>query len=104
MDKHSGVFFLFGREVVLEKIFQKIKKSPQDYQAYEDLYGLCVVEENWVMLKELSGFIMNHMHEYNNSVISDIWKLHKKIVKALAHSDFDSFMLYVEWNREPGAR
>ena len=27
---------------LLEKILEKIKKTPGDYQAYEDLYFMCI--------------------------------------------------------------
>lgn len=54
--------FVFGgiMRQLLEKILEKIKKTPGDYQAYEDLYFMCIdamKEDRWLsveFLKKLS--------------------------------------------------
>lgn len=94
-------------EQLLSKILEKIKKAPE-IQAFRDLYYMCLecmktdVKTAAHYLVELSAecerAIANGKSE---SYIRDIFTLHKKVLLAAAPEHFESYLLYVEWNREP---
>ena len=92
---------------LLEKILEKLKKTP-DVQVFRDLYYMCLecmktdVKMATRFLVELSAecerAIANGKSE---SYIKDIFALHKRVLLAAAPEHFESYLLYVEWNREP---
>lgn len=94
--------------MILEKILEKIKRDPFDYQAYDDLYQMCLVtmDEDIPLgveyLKKLSErceyAIRNTKDDY---FLVDLYDLHKRVLLSAAYHDFDSFLIYVEWNRDP---
>ena len=94
---------------LLKKISEKIKKAPLEYIAYEDLYYMCLEtekkgdkERSKSMLKWLSEHIENAIHlGEKDSFLLDIYRLHKKVLLKLAPEDFESYLQYVEWDREP---
>ena len=92
------------------KIFSAIQKDPFGYQAYEDYYGImkAMLPENRVDavagLKWLSETIIERVATLARQDL-DLGRkmvvLHRKVLLAAAPWDFDSYMLFVEWNREP---
>lgn len=95
-------------EQLLEKIFSKIKKTPDDMQGYEDLYYMCkealkTDEDLGVKyLKRLSAFIEEQIPvAKTENLLRFLFGLHKRVLLAAAPFDFDSYLLYIEWNREP---
>ena len=94
-------------EQLLSKILEKLKKTP-DVQVFRDLYYMCLecmktdVKMATRFLVELSAecerAIANGKSE---SYIKDIFALHKRVLLAAAPEHFESYLLYVEWNREP---
>lgn len=95
---------------LLLKIFQKIKKTPEDIQAYDDLFHLCLealkekssFNSGIKYLKELSDLL--EVQIPNTQDLKDmqfLYGLHKKVLLELAPYDFESYLLYVEWEREP---
>lgn len=94
-------------EQLLSKILEKLKKTP-DVQVFRDLYYMCLecmktdVKMATRFLVELSAecerAISNGKSE---SYIKDIFALHKRVLLAAAPEHFESYLLYVEWNREP---
>lgn len=94
-------------EQLLEKILEKLKKTPE-IQVFKDLYYMCLeamksdVKLATRYLVELSAecerAIANGKSE---SYIKDIFALHKRVLLAAAPEHFESYLLYVEWNREP---
>lgn len=97
-------------EGLLLKISQKIKKTPNDTRAYEDLFHLCLEalkeESSFKIgikyLKELSDLL--ELQIPNCKELGDmqfLYGLHKKVLLELAPYDFESYLLYVEWDREP---
>ena len=100
--------------IVASKISEKIKKGDIfDYQPYEDLYGIAReiqksdVQGGTALLKWLSETIMERMAvlvgkdlELGRKMVG----LHRRVLLAAAPHDFDSFMLFVEWNREPSKK
>lgn len=95
-------------EQLLEKILSKIKKTPDDTQGYEDLYYMCKealkTDEGLGVkyLKRLSAFIEEQIPvAKTENLLRFLFGLHKRVLLAAAPFDFDSYLLYIEWNREP---
>ena len=95
-------------EELLKKISEKIKKTPSELVAYEDLYYIVfdVFEKNKELAlfygRYLSGAIEEQIQlTENESDIRLLFGLHKKVLLMLAPYDFESYLLYVEWERAP---
>lgn len=96
-------------KALLKKILEKIKKEQFVFQRYEDLYHMCL--EARKTDEELAVTYLKHLSvecekAIQNQAISEesvkkFYSLHKKVLLAAAPYDFDSYLLYVEWNREP---
>lgn len=93
---------------LLEKILEKIKKTPGDFQAYEDLYFMCIeaMETDASLgvefLKKLSEQCGQAVRvSKDEKFLKEVFDLHKKVLLKAAPLDFDSYLLYVEWNRDP---
>ena len=93
---------------LLEKILEKIKKSPGDFQAYEDLYFMCIdaMKTDKALgvefLKKLSEECEQAVRKSEKEeFLRNVFELHKKVLLKAAPLDFDSYLLYVEWNRDP---
>lgn len=95
---------------VISKLAAQIKKDPYTYRAYEGYYSACILlmKENTVdgvngliWLSERITEAMPTMATVNKSEMGLMYALHKKVLLATAPYDFDSFLLYVEWNRAP---
>ena len=93
-------------EQLLETIYQRFKGG--DLKAGEDLYYMCreamktdiPLGVKW--LKILSEDISTHMATcQNEETLRTLFALHKRVLLAAAPHDFDSYLLYVEWNRDP---
>lgn len=93
-------------EQLLEIIYQRFKSG--DLKASEDLYYMCreamktdiPLGVKW--LKILSEDISTHMATcQNEETLRTLFALHKRVLLAAAPHDFDSYLLYVEWNRDP---
>lgn len=96
---------------LLEKILAKIKKSPHELQAYEDLYYMCLETKKTDIpmaisyLKKLSGCIEAEIPRMSDEKkMLSLFSLHKKVLLAAAYYDFESYLLYVEWEREPAKK
>lgn len=94
-------------EELLEKILGEVKKGGS-YQAYEDLYHICLeamktnVKLAVKYLVALSGECERAIVEgQSGEFIKQIYALHKRVLLAAAPEHFESFLLYVEWEREP---
>lgn len=94
---------------VLSIILEKIKKTSFDSRLYEDLYHMCQetmktdVPLGVAYLKELAKECETVIPiiPLSNSALHQIFALHKKVLLAAAPYDFDSYLIYVEWDREP---
>lgn len=100
------------RSLILE-LGEKIKKEPYAYRGYEGYYSACrlLMKENTldgverlVWLSDAISEAMPTMATVNKSEMGLLYALHKKVLLAAAPYDFDSFLLYVEWNREPSKK
>ena len=98
-------------EQLLKTILKQIEKKPFSYQTYFDLYGMSKEamkdEKTWQLgidyLKTLSSLCEKAIRDtkLSDDDLRDIFALHKRVCLALAPYDFDSYLLYVEWNRPP---
>lgn len=93
---------------LLEKIFEKIKRQPKDILGYEDLYHMClsnIGEDNNLAveyLKKLSDTIEEVMPKLDDiEILQKLFGLHKKVLLGAAPYDFESYILYIEWDRKP---
>lgn len=95
------------KEKLISKIFSKIKKDPEDLQAYEDIFSLCMSyeEEDFKLAhkanKELRELIGANINTDN---ATKLYKLYKRTLLFDAPYDFDSYLLYIEINRKPEER
>lgn len=95
------------KEKLISKIFSKIKKDPEDLQAYEDIFSLCMgyEEEDFKLAhkanKELRELIGANINTDN---ATKLYGLYKRTLLFDAPYDFDSYLLYIEINRKPEER
>lgn len=79
-----------------------------EYQPYQDLYDMCrdTFDTNRPRavqyLKLLSEAIEKKIEtSTDNNLLVKLYDLHRKVLLKAAVDDFDSYLLYVEWDREP---
>nr|DAR11749.1 MAG TPA: Terminase [Caudoviricetes sp.] len=96
-------------EKLLSKILEKIKKDSYLFQTWEDLLYMSkeAMKEDISLgvkyLKLLSAECERAISDPLSSEeeVKELYGLHKRVLLAAARYDFDSYLLYVEWNREP---
>lgn len=100
-------------EKLLKELRKKIESDRYTYRPYEGYYSACkllmkdsVVDgvKGLVWLSEAITEAMPTMAKVNAAEMGQMYALHKKVLLAAAPYDFDSFLLYVEWNREPSKK
>jgi predicted phage terminase large subunit-like protein len=96
------------RTEAFEKISEKIKKTPAVWELYNALYFLCKeetdIDTKWAMCKRLR-FICNAEVANKNPLSEKLNNLYKETLLLEAQfKRFDSYMLYLELNREPSKR
>ena len=95
---------------LIEKIAENLKKDPLNYRIYKDLYS--VAKEALKTDKELGLKWLKWISERLNDLIPSLAKtdlplarnffsLHKQVLHAASKEDFDSYCLYLEFNRDP---
>ena len=99
---------------LLKAIYAQIDGKPFDYQTYLDLYGMSKEAMKEDETKELGLSYLKMLSVKCEEAIKDrsisdedlvnVFGLHKRVLLALAPYDFDSYLLYVEWNREPSKK
>ena len=93
-------------EFVLKKIAEKMKKEPS-LQVYKDMYDFCreVMKTDIPLairyLVELSNELDKVIPSGKFDNIVELYSLHKKVWLSAAPHHFESFLLYIESNREP---
>ena len=95
-------------ELLLQKIFQKIKKD-HSLQAMEDLKNICreimktdvplAIEYLVQLSEELEKTMLDS--RWSDEDIKTLYGLHKKVLLLAAPHHFESYLLYTESNREP---
>ena len=95
-------------DLLISKIFAKIKKTPDDVLAYEDLFSVCrnIEEENFELAhrtnSELRVLVAQSIAQRVN--VQQMFELYKKTLLFDAPYHFDSYLLYIEINRKPQER
>lgn len=96
---------------LLEKIFGEIKRDPYDLDIYKDLYYMCIEtmktdrELGVEYLKKFSAFIEENIVKFDDEGdLKELYRLHRRVLLAAAPYDFDSYLLYLEWEREPSKK
>ena len=96
-------------KTLLSKISEKIQKDPSDFQAYEDLYYICL-ETQKTGDKPLAAEYLEKLSDELEKLIPTIkdignmrkmFALHRNVVFAGAQDSFHCCLLAVEWNRDP---
>lgn len=96
-------------EQLLLKILEKIKKDAYLFRTWEDLLYMCKeamktdISLGVRYLKLLSAECERGISDplTSEQEVKELYGLHKRVLLAAAPYDFDSYLLYVEWNREP---
>ena len=93
---------------LLKQIYTEVDKNPSGTKAYEDLYymskeAMKTDEDLGVKyLKLLSEKIEKQIPKVKSDKdLRFMFGLHRRVLLAAAPFDFDSYLLYIEWNREP---
>lgn len=94
-------------EKLLKAIYERVEVSTE-YRAYNDLKNLCrdvlandpiLAVKYLKLLSERMGEVIPYIDKRAESL--KMYQLHKSVLLYAAPYDFDSFILYIEWNREP---
>jgi len=98
---------------LVEKLAAQIEREPYSYRGYEGHYSACkllmkdsVAEgvDGLVWLSERITEAMPTMAVVNRGEMGALYGLHKEVLLAAAPYDFDSYLQYVEWGREPSKK
>jgi predicted phage terminase large subunit-like protein len=95
-------------EHTLIKIFEKLKKDKFDFKSLEYTYFMCLesmknnVETGVTFLVKLARLCEKFVSQADISVedIRKLYSLYKKVLLSAAPHNFDSYLLYLEWNRD----
>lgn len=95
-------------KLLIAKIFQKIKKTPTDITAYEDLFSLCrnIEQEDFALAHSTNEALRKRISiaiKYRKNV-EGFFELYKKTLLFDAPHFFDPYLLYLEINRKPEER
>ena len=97
-EKYPELGNLMPRDVVSREMFFVSHRPDCEPQVYLDLTGLPAA--TWG--KKLSDIIENRIPQSEtDKELRSLFTLHKKVLLAAAPFDFESYLLYVEWEREP---
>lgn len=95
-------------EEVLKQICQQIQKTPEEFRPYEDLYYMCKeamktdIPLGVRYLKILSADLEETIPiQSDEKQMRKFFGLHRRVLLAAAPHDFESYILYIEWNRDP---
>lgn len=97
-------------KLLLEKISEKMKKDPS-MEVFKDMYSICCetmktdIPLGVEYLVELSGECEKAIWDKRfEDKIVELYSFHKKVLLKAAPHHFESFLLYIEWNREPAKK
>ena len=86
-------------------ILRNIIDNKFDIGAYRDLYYYCVEDIGKIKDKQdtmvwLSSMCEKGIMTQNGAAVEHLYYLHEQVLKAAAPFNFESYMLFTEWNRE----
>lgn len=90
---------------LIRDIQEMIYKNPLDYRAFDALYTVCA-EDSWLTHKiwlahKAERAVERALNKGDLNLAQDFMGLYKKALLLAAPEDFDSYLLYVEFDREP---
>lgn len=96
---------------LLKECHDRIKKNPNKLIVYEDMKNVCIETAKtdialavkyakilWELADKALGL------KWSNADALSLYRICKRVLLLAAPHDFDSFLLYVEWNREPSKK
>lgn len=97
---------------IIKKLFKKVDKKPSEFQAVEDLFEMLRIYESenpktahdWN--KKVREVTAAQVRNVKNTITTSekFYNLHKRSLLFDAPIDFDAYMQYVEFDREPTKR
>ncbi|MFV0552934.1 MAG: phage terminase large subunit [Anaerorhabdus sp.] len=94
---------------ILDKILKQIRTTSYNFRTFEDLYYMCketMKTDNALGVRylallgaECERAIINNALDKENLI--KLFNFHKRVLLVAAPFDFESYLIYVEWNREP---
>lgn len=95
-------------EEILKQICQQIQNTPEEFRPYEDLYYMCKeamktdIPLGVRYLKMLSDDLEEVIPiQSDEKKMRTFFGLHRRVLLAASPHDFESYILYIEWNRDP---
>ena len=85
----------------LYKIQRAIERDPLNFRAYQDMFYLLSTDLDVERGIWLSDKIREVMPRLEGDGVYDFYELHKRVLLLVAPYDFDSYLIYVEWERMP---
>lgn len=96
---------------ILGAIYRKIKAEPENFSHYENLYYMCLEAQKQGDRKQAATYLKilvdrceQGIREQDGEILKKFHYQIKLALKAAAYDDFDCYVRYMEWNREPKKR
>ena len=96
---------------ILGAIYRKIKGEPENFSHYENLYYMCLEAQKQGDRKQAATYLKilvdrceQGIREQDGEIVKKFHYQIKLALKAAAYDDFDCYVRYMEWNREPKKR
>lgn len=95
-------------KLLIRKIFEEIKRHPQNVQRYDDVLSHCRnIEKDFFLLahdtnKQLRAEVVKAMRDSKD--VGDFFDLYKRTLLFDAPHYFDEYLQYIEINRKPSER
>lgn len=93
---------------LVSAIQQQIYDKPLVMQPYEDMYNVCerdgLLSQKLWLCHKCERAIRMALEKGEVELAQQFMNLHKQALLLAAPEDFDSYLLYIEWNREPRKR
>ena len=96
---------------ILGAIYRKIKAEPGNFSHYENLYYMCLDAQKQGDRKQAATYLKilvdrceQGIREQDGEILKKFHYQIKLALKAAAYDDFDCYVRYMEWNREPKKR
>lgn len=98
---------MMDNEKLISKIFLEIQKDPSRYEPYDDLFSVCrdIEDIDFKLAHESNSTLRTYIAKgMQTSIYSKLFDLYKRSLLFDAPYCFDSYLLYIEINREPKDR
>jgi predicted phage terminase large subunit-like protein len=107
-SSNSHAFFIFGgiMEKLLQAIYKVAQKKP-DIGAFQDMLDICrEASKTDVALSLKYGRLLSEelsrvIPRTDGELITKLYQQHRNTLRFLAPNDFDSYIQFMEWERDP---